>query len=86
MSTKKALPPIHHVRLGRISAAIWETSDENGEPRRYVTLDKSYTDNAGDWQHTSCFSAPDLLAVAEAARQAATWLYSQPKLSGNVEE
>ena len=59
-------PPVDHVRLGRISAAIWkQTSDDRSFYN--FTLERSYKDDQGNYQSASSFSLQDALVVAKIA-------------------
>ena len=58
-------PPEKRFRAGAISAAIWKnqgTSKKTGETVNFnsVTLQRSYTDKQGQWQHTNSLRASDL--------------------------
>ncbi len=67
--------PVHEVRLGRIKAAVWENSTENGT-RHNVTLSRIYKD--GDqWKDTTSFGRDDLPLVAKVADLAHTWIYTE---------
>lgn len=67
--------PVHEVRLGRIKAAIWENSTENGT-RHNVTVSRLYKD--GDvWKDSTSFGRDDLPLVAKVADLAHTWIFEQ---------
>ena len=55
--------PVHRIRLGSCQAAIWENQGEYGV-RYSVSLERLYTDDEGNWQHTRTFNAGDLPALA----------------------
>ena len=59
-------PPVDHVRLGRISAAIWRQTNDKGTFYNF-TLERSYKDDAGNYHSTSSFSLQDALLVAKVA-------------------
>lgn len=61
--------PAHKVRLGLITATIW---DNNGF--HSVDLSRSYKDQNGDWQNTTSYSQSDLLNVAKCAERAEIWI------------
>jgi hypothetical protein len=67
--------PVHEVRLGRIKAAIWENSGENGT-RYNVTLTRIYKDDEG-WKDTGSFGRDDLPLVAKVADLAHSWIFQQ---------
>lgn len=71
--------PAHRVRFGRIQAAVWQNDTEQGV-RFNTTFSRSYKDGE-EWKHTESFGRDDLLAVAEAARQAFNWIHRQSKQS-----
>jgi len=65
--TKKA--PVSKVRIGLISASIWENPTEKGTFYN-VTFERRYRDGAGKWQSTHSYGLDDLLALAKVADQA----------------
>jgi hypothetical protein len=61
--------------MGRIKAAIWENSTQNGL-RHNVTLVRIYKD--GDqWKTSDSFGRDDLPLVMKVADKAHTWIYEQ---------
>lgn len=67
--------PVHEVRLGRIKAAIWANSTENGV-RHNVTFSRLYRDGE-EWKDSDSFGRDDLLIVAKVADLANTWIFEQ---------
>ena len=67
--------PIHTIRLGRISAAIWSNEGSNGTFMS-VTITRSYKDG-DDWKQTDSFNRDDLPLVAKVADLAHLWIYSE---------
>ena len=67
--------PAHEVRLGRIKAAIWANSTENGV-RHNVTFSRLYRDGE-DWKDSDSFGRDDLLLLAKVADLAHTWIFEQ---------
>ena len=66
-TTKK---PIDKVRFGAVTAAIWENPGDNG-PWYNVTLSRTYRDKKTDkLEDSASLSGNDILAGAEALRQA----------------
>ena len=66
-TTKK---PIDKVRFGAVVAAIWENPSDNG-PWYNVTLSRTYRDKKTDkLEDSASLSGNDILAGAEALRQA----------------
>ncbi|MCF6443694.1 hypothetical protein [Nereida sp. MMG025] len=61
--------PAHKVRLGLITATIW---DNDG----FYTVDlaRSYKDAQGQWQSTSSFGYADLLNLSKCAQRAENWI------------
>src|SRR5881392_2942231 len=84
--------PIHEVRLGLISAAIWKNDSQNGVWYN-TTFSRSYK-NGDKWSSTDSFGRDDLLLLAKAADAAHSWIYQQlqeekeqkAKTSGNEDE
>src|SRR5688572_20507328 len=70
-------PPVHKTRYGRVEVAVWARELEEGRMSYSVTLQRSYQDQDGKWQHTSFLDEGDILPAAEALRQAGTWVQEQ---------
>ena len=69
--------PVHEIRLGRIRAAIWENSTENGT-RHNVTVTRLYKD--GDrWKDSTSFGRDDLPVVAKVLDRAHSWIFEAPQ-------
>ncbi len=72
MNTNTKPQPVDHVRIGAISAAIWENQTENGV-RHGVTIERLYRDaESGKWKSSSTFNRDDLLVLAKVADLAHT--------------
>ena len=70
-----AKAPVHEVRLGRIKAAVWENTTENGV-RHNVTICRLYKD--GDqWKDSSSFGRDDLPLLIKVADKAHNWIFNQ---------
>lgn len=67
--------PVHELRLGRIKAAIWENSTQNGA-RHNVTVSRLYKDG-DDWKDSTSFGRDDLPLVAKVADMAHSWIFEQ---------
>ena len=68
--------PFHRVRLGNITAAIWDNKTKDGRLWFNVTVERSYMD--GDqWKDTSTFRRDDLPILAKAVDMAYAWLWGQ---------
>ncbi|SDO89801.1 hypothetical protein SAMN05216196_11276 [Lutimaribacter pacificus] len=61
--------PIHKIRLGLITATIWDNDGFYS-----VDLSRSYRDKDGNWQNTATFSQADLLNIAKCAERAEIWI------------
>lgn len=66
-----ANPPVAKIRVGLITANVWEREQKNGTFYA-VTFERRYRDNEGSWHTSHSFDARDLLAVAKAADLAHT--------------
>lgn len=62
--------PVSKVALYPVSAAIWRNDNGKGEAFYNVTFERSYKDDAGNWQSTASFSLNDLLLLAKVADRA----------------
>ena len=67
--------PVHKIRFGRITAAIWENETEQGL-RYNVTISRSYQKDE-QWQTTTSFGRDDLHLVAKVADLAETWIFEK---------
>ena len=67
----KGNPPAARVKVGLITASIWERETE-GRTFYNVTFDRRYKDKEGNWKSTDGYDAHDLLALAKAADLAHT--------------
>ena len=76
-SNSTASRPVHEVRLGRIKAAIWANSTENGT-RHNVTFTRLYKDDQNNqWKDSQSFGRDDLPLLAKVADMAHTWIFEQ---------
>ena len=57
--------PTRKLRYGRITAAIWRNSTDDG-PFYSVTLSRTYRDSNGQLQNSTSLSGSDLLVAAQA--------------------
>lgn len=64
--------PVDRIRVGRITAAIWKNTTEDGKHHYSFTLDRSYQDSASNWKSTNSFGLGDALVVAKVANLADT--------------
>ena len=81
MSQEKTRP-VHEVRLGRIRAAIWKNTTENGS-RFNVTVARLYKDG-DNWKDSSSFGREDLPLVQKVLNIAHTWCYENPPKPGDA--
>ena len=69
--TETKNPPAGKVRVGLITASIWENKTDNGTFHN-VTFERRYRDGEGNWKSSHSYNAEDLLALAKAADLAHT--------------
>lgn len=69
--TEKAAPPVAKVRVGLVSASVWENASEKGT-HYSVTFERRYRDEKGNWHSTNGYGVQDLLALAKCADLAHT--------------
>jgi hypothetical protein len=70
--------------MGRIKAAVWENSTQNGM-RHNVTVSRLYKD--GDqWKDSQSFGRDDLPVLAKVLDRAHTWIYDESRDSGQSQE
>ncbi|MGX9353983.1 hypothetical protein ACS3SW_02120 [Roseobacteraceae bacterium S113] len=68
--------PSHKIRLGLITATIW-----NNDGRYSVDIARSYKDSEGTWRTTTSFSHSDLLNLSKCADRAEIWIARQSNVS-----
>ena len=61
-----AQPPVAKVRIGLITASIWERKTENGTFYN-VTFERRYRDGEGNFKTSHSYDAQDLLALGKIA-------------------
>ena len=64
-------PPADKVRVGLITASIWENKTEKGTFHN-VTFERRYRDAEGNWKSSHSYNAEDLLSLSKAADLAHT--------------
>lgn len=67
--------PVHEIRMGKIRAAVWKHTMENGA-RYSVSIKRIYKTEKG-WESTTSFGRDDLPLVAKVADLMHTWIYEQ---------
>jgi len=71
--------PVHEIRLGRVKAAIWENTTNEGI-RHNVSISRIYKD--GDtWKDSTSFGRDDLPLITKVVDIAHTWIYNNPASS-----
>lgn len=63
--------PAARVKMSSITASIWR-NEKDGRAYYSVTFERSYKDDAGNFQNSSSFFAGDLLLLAKVADLAHT--------------
>ena len=67
--------PVREIRMGRVKAAVWRNTTENGSMHN-VTIQRLYRTDDG-WATTTSFGRDDLPLVARVADLAHSWIYEQ---------
>jgi hypothetical protein len=75
MTNQASNPPVDHIRLGAVQAAIWRNLDREGRNRYGVTVEKRYKNGEGDWHSTNSFGRDDLQLLAKAVDTAHTRIF-----------
>jgi hypothetical protein len=65
-TTETAKPPVAKIRVGLITASIWERSTENGTFYT-VSFERRYRDGEGNFKSSHSYDAQDLLVLAKVA-------------------
>jgi len=66
---KSSTPPVDTVRVGRVSASIWQRHDSEGKPFYNVTVSRSYRDG-DDTKYADSFGRNDLLLLEKVVSKA----------------
>ena len=69
-ATETKNPPVAKVKVGLITASIWENQTDKGTFHN-VTFERRYKDGE-QWKSSHSYNADDLLALAKAADMAHT--------------
>jgi len=64
--------PVHQIALGKVRAAVWLNTSEDGKRYFRTTIVRRYRKDE-EWLDSSSFSPEELPAVAQAAQMACTW-------------
>lgn len=73
---KAKVKPVREFRIGRIRAAVWGNSTDNGI-RHNATFSRLYKSDGGEWQDSTSFGRDDLLLLAKVADRVHSWIYEQ---------
>ena len=68
--------PVHRIRIGNISAAIFENRTDQGTSFYNAQFQRGYR-TADGWRNTRSFGRDDLLALAKLADQTHSWMQEQ---------
>jgi hypothetical protein len=68
-TSESAKPPVAKLRIGLLTASIWERATDNGTFYS-VTFERRYRDAKGEWHGTQSFDKSNLLSLAKLADQA----------------
>ena len=77
MNTTEKTKPVHKIRLGNLSASIWENTSDDGKTNYRATLAKSYRDYQGKWQETGSFRSDDLVLLSKVVHLATDWMLAR---------
>lgn len=80
----KANPPVAKVRVGLITASIWERETEQGAFYS-VSFERRYRDGEGNWKSSHSYDTQDLLALAKAADLAHSKILQAQEVSADAE-
>lgn len=76
--------PIHRIRCGSVSAAIWQNDSQKG-PFLTASVERTYREG-DDFKSSSSFAETDLAALALVAADAARWIAdNRPKTEESAE-
>lgn len=71
--------PVHEVRLGRITGAIWSHTGDDGKVWFNVTFSRIYKDGQNNWARSDSFGKNDLPLLIKVADRCHDWIYDQGK-------
>jgi hypothetical protein len=84
-TAEPAKPPVARVRVGLITASIWERTSESGAFYA-VSFERRYRDAQGNWQTSHSYDTHDLLSLAKAADLAHTQILQAREASAEAEQ
>ena len=68
--------PVHRIRYGAVSVAIWENQSANGTFHN-ATVERTYRDGEDKPQSTNSFGLTDIALLNLALTEAAQWINTQ---------
>lgn len=74
--------PVQRLRIGNISAAIFENKTQDGKTFYNAQFDRSYRDGE-TWKHTQSYGRDDLLVLAKLADQVHSWIVDRQQATNN---
>ena len=77
--------PIHRIRYGAVSVAIWENQGSNGAFHN-ATVERTYRDGEDNPKSTSSFGLSDIAMLQLALTEAAQWINAQKAQAAPSEE
>lgn len=69
--------PVKKIRVGTLSATIWENTSSEGKKFPNIHLERSYKDKEGKWQQTKSLRQSDLPAASLVLNEAFRYLLNQ---------
>jgi hypothetical protein len=79
MANNSSQKPVHEIRMGRVKAAIWENSTQQGV-RHNVSIARLFKDGS-QWRDSTNFGRDDLPLVQKVADLAHSWIYENQTTS-----
>ena len=83
--TNQNSQPIHRIRYGAVSVAIWENQGANGTFHN-ATVERTYRDKEENIQSTASFGLSDIALLQLALSEAAQWINAQKAQAAPAEE
>ena len=82
--------PEKKLKVGGVSAAIWKRENKTKDNRRFktwaVSLDRTYKDKNGNWEHTNTFGVSDIPKVQLVVQRALEYVLDAPQEDDAEEE
>lgn len=67
--------PVHRIRYGAVVAAVWSNNGSAG-PFHTTTFRRTFKKSDDTWAESDSFDERDLPALAKAASDAHSWIYT----------